>query len=259
MSDNENKNLFENPDAQPVQSSLQPQHNISPDPIRIFFNTLKATLFSPRIFFKNLELDKHELSHVLAFALCISWIGAFFSFFWNNLFNLKMNEKITSFRVDGLPFGSSSSFFNEKLQETPALLGWMSDVWPVVLSPFTTLFQIFISSIMIYVAAKLFISEEKLRYTRNSLNYSSILKIMGFSLAPAAFHIIPFIGSAIATLYTGILIIYGISYSFNVSTSRSVLISFFPIIIVFAVFAAASIAVLTLIVSLFFSFFYLLG
>jgi len=248
------KKIFTNPDVTPTHSSVITPHSPEPmNPIENFIIFLRSILFSPRVFFKNLKPYEHKLSYALAFALIINWAGSFFSYFWEKIL-LITPAPTSQFNLNGFSFQTSSR--SQPFSNSSSLLNWIEDILPIILNPFITLAVIFLSGFIIYIAARLFIPNEKLTRVDRQLNFESIVKIICFTSAPGVFLIVPFIGSSISVLYTSVLLVMGIYYCFQISIFRALIIAFFPLVLMFLIFILAGLALLTLLVSLVISAFY---
>ena len=108
----------------------------------------------------------------------------------------------------------------------------MWGVGPVLLDPFISLFWIFLTSLLVFVGARLLVP------TKNNLQtvtFESSLQIVCFSMGSAIFTVIPWMGGLIYWVWCPILMIIGSKEIYKVSGRRAVLIALFPDLIFFGI------------------------
>jgi len=190
--------------------------------IQAYFLTLRKILTSPSDFFRNMSVTG-GLSEPLAFALVTHWIGTSISFIWKLLF-----------KSEGAFYSNSWSSWTALSHADYRAFSWYFGMGTALLDPFITLLLIFVSSFLIFIAARLFVSPARAG-SLNEVTYESANRIVCFSLAASIFLVIPFVGKPIAAIYLIILSVIGSREVYRVSTLRAAIIALFPNLLIFAI------------------------
>jgi hypothetical protein len=97
----------------------------------------------------------------------------------------------------------------------------------ILLTPFTTLFKLLIGAFFVHIAVRFLIEEKPDRLLR----YSTTLKILCYSSAPALICVIPGFGFFLAWLLTFVSTVIGLREVYRTTTLRSFFVMIFPQII----------------------------
>lgn len=190
--------------------------------VQAYFVTLRKILTSPTEFFRRMSVTG-GFSEPLAFALVTHWIGTTLAFLWKLLF--KSNDAFYS--------NSWSSWMGLPHTEYRTL-SWFFGVGAIVLDPFMTLLLIFVSSFLVFIGARLFVSPARAG-SLHEVTYESATRLVCFSLAASIFLVIPFLGKGISAIYLFVLSIIGAREIYQVSTLRAAIIALFPNLLIFAI------------------------
>jgi len=217
-------------------NGVYPNPEISPvvDHIQRFFGTIKEVLFTPTAFFTR-KRQSRGLMWPMAYALMINWFAKTMDFIYFSFTKGTLDKAIQKI----LESGSSDSQINmlsrqfRDQQQSQAVMEWVLGIGSVFLAPFTTLIYIVFYSVVIFLLAKLIITEDRSAADHREITLDSIMTIFCFSMTPVVFHVIPFMGSMVAWIYSIILISIGIREFHRTDTARAVVVALGPTLLVF--------------------------
>jgi hypothetical protein len=222
-------------------SQNEPVDFFSAEFIKSFFRALKDILFHPAYFFSKRgdELCHSRglgnLSVALTFAILVKWLAAFFNFVWQSTLGNFLQSRLDDFyristdifssssSLGVFSFGSNSQFDLFRNQVMTFLFG----AGAILLTPFTTLFKLLIGAFFVHIAVRFLIEEKPDRLLR----YSTTLKILCYSSAPALICVIPGFGFFLAWLLTFVSTVIGLREVYRTTTLRSFFVMIFPQII----------------------------
>ena len=169
--------------------------------IRAFLRTTSEALFSPTLFFRKVAAGEGYGSP-LVYALLAGIIGAAGSVMWQWILFSRL------FPLEMLFPRSSYSFL---LAIVCASL------------PFVVAFSIVVESAVLHLCLIIVGGNRK--------GFQATFRVVSYSWGGYLFGIIPFIGSTIGGIYSVILVILGVREGHGISTGRSVLAVFLPILV----------------------------
>ena len=199
------------------------------DLIQNYLHDVKTILLSPARFFHDLPLNG-GLSRPLTFALVTHWIGSAFRYLWGQ-FTANGLEKVANkymhFSMSGADIDSPARF-NQWMQAqqkiSHLLWSWMWGAGSIILDPFTTIVMIFLSSLFVFVGARLFVNSSR----QADVTYESVVRLVAYGMTPGIVAVFPFLGSLLAPLYVIVVTIIGAREMFRISNGRAALVALFP-------------------------------
>ena len=207
-----------------------------------FFKAIKNISFNSRMFFnRNASslISNSGLSSALAFAVLVNWISSSINFLFGSFFSVnleKFTSNFTSTFSDSESFDSLQSLHSEINQ-------FLFGAGKIVLSPFFTLAQIFLSALFIHLAVKLFFNKIKDR----THSYQTTVKIISYSMAPMVLSILPGIGTLIGWILSFSAAVVGLSEVYQNSRMRSGIAVMFPQILLIVLLMFSFISIFSLI------------
>lgn len=210
----------------------QPKQDDSPilDPIKAYFSSVRDVLTQPGLFFDS-KKNITKMSGPIVFGLITAWIGAALEFLWRSLSASSLNRFFEEF----VRMQPDSSI--ESLGRYQAWVQWATGLGAVLTTPFTTVIGIFLWSTIIFLAAKLFITEPVPGIDSTlptgparAVTFESIVILYSFSLASSLLKVIPFVGGFAAWIYFLVLLTIGIKAFFKVETGRAMVVALSPTI-----------------------------
>jgi hypothetical protein len=207
-----------------MTDTIIPLESTKKGPIRVFFERTSRVLLDPARFYRE-DFPRLSVAESLTFGLSSAWIASLLSFFWstmNSFFLVRVFERWVQRML--------------ATEETFSLVGTSGDsfLWTagaLLLAPFLLLMRTFLSSIMLFVFARLLVSEEQ--RGPEEVNYNTALKIQAVSLNAHWFSIVPFFGGILALIVGLILTVTGVRERFGASTRRAVAVVFAPYALLF--------------------------
>lgn len=199
--------------------------------LRLFYARLRLILLEPVAFFRGQAISM-TLSEALAMGLLCHWIGFALQSVWNEIFGVILSDAFKGFHfptgsfsdIDGaarqIPFlNNIFSGLRSGLSSAFLSAGW------VFLDPFKILVFTCIKSLVFFAMARLLIAEsERPRW----VTIETVLKLTSIALVPSIFSFIPFFGGLISSIGGVYLLVLGFKEYFMISTSRALLVTFFP-------------------------------
>lgn len=190
-------------------------------PVQTYLRRVKILLFSPGRFFRE-EFPSFALSEALAFGLVSGWISACLAFAVETLNSLllvslfdnwvqKIFESEETFSVLGL---SGSSFI------------WSAGF--LMLFPFLALIRLILSSVVVYLFAKLLIDEDA-----EPVGFRTVLGLRACAFGGQWFSIVPIFGTPLAFIANLVLLISGLRERFRVSNRRAAAVVLAPYFFLF--------------------------
>src|SRR6478752_7585851 len=131
---------------------LGPQREIPFGWIRTYFKILKESLIHPTRFFR--ESAPPGVVIPLVFALITHWLARAIHFLWQSKINGFGLNPIQSFFLqyeDAASIGLQRDPFTE----------WISGISPILLDPFLTLLSVLYQALLIFIAARIFVTPNK--------------------------------------------------------------------------------------------------
>ncbi len=196
--------------------------------IRWYIDTLKATLFHPVAFFRKLPVSG-GYTIPLVFGLVTHWIGVAFRSMWLSA----SGEQINRLLLGAFRWGASENPF-----------GWMMGIGSVIIDPFFTLFSVFFSAALIYLAARILVPAQRPEGSP-TVTLESATRVVCYGMAGTIFQAVPFMGPVISAIWVGITTFFAAREVYRVSTGRAAVIILFPQIL-FLLFVGAIVGLLVL-------------
>lgn len=182
------------PDGEPTAWERQSELGFFP----ALFQTWKEATFEPTAFFSRIRPT--GIGPALTYALIVGTIGAVFGTLWTQL-------------AEGF-YGAS-----------PASL--VVPLWAnLIVAPFLFAIGLFISSAVIHVGCMVFGCANR--------GYEATFRAVAYSFGPAIFSIIPFCGSAVASIWAVIIQVIAIQQVQRTTGGRALGAVFLPAIVAFA-------------------------
>jgi len=219
-----------------AESPIHPETETNP--ISQYVQTLWSLLSKPTHFFRGLPL-RPGIVWPLLFAVLTHWLGSGLSYLWKVCLGQMIEGRLADFFVaahkladieDELPADTLKQLKDH-------FLTWVWGVGSVIVDPFFTVAKVLLTSIFIWVAARIFgdlrRSDANERYA-----FESAVAVSSFAMAPAVLNGIPIVGGIVASLFTFIITFIGVREIYRVSSGRSLLIVLFPTILAVTFFLA---------------------
>lgn len=210
----------------------------APNLVRRYFSDLGTILFRPKEFFGRMPLSG-GLAAPLTFALVTNWIGSATGFLWTRVFYLTDPGRSGGFfggalgqlleRFWGDDIGDVQSlrrhYWTEQVETD--FSSWVFSVGPVILDPFFTLASILFTSLLVFIAARIFITPGKTGGYRD-ITYESSVRVVAYGMAPAIIAGVPLAGFWVAPLYTIVVTVIGAQTAYRTDTGRAIVVALFP-------------------------------
>lgn len=164
-----------------------------------FFRTLKEVLLSPTLFFHRMPVDR-GIQSPLFYGVIIGFLGGLFTLLWQYTFS-------------GLFMPGGVNLFLTSYILIYAL------VLPILIA-----IGLFIASGVLHVALMV--------VGGNQRGFESTFRVMSYTNSTQVFSIVPILGGLISVIYMTVLLIIGFRESHRISTGRSALAVFLPLIVV---------------------------
>jgi hypothetical protein len=171
----------------------------------------------------------------LLFAIATNWLASAISFFW----------KVPLFRIVHQGYREGAGFWNDfagdlstidspgRHVESPVpaeawmkfkelVLPWFWGASSVLLDPFATVAGIFMTSIMIFVAARVIVDSDQ------PIRFPTIVRIVCFAAAPVLWTVVPIAGAIIAPIATVGTLAVALSEVYKTSFLRALTVAVFP-------------------------------
>ncbi len=219
--------------------------------IRNYFRDVWTIITKPTQFYRAMPVTG-GIGGPLAFALVTHWIGAALESLWKLWMFKAFEEHLKGFlqmlsgvaEVDHPGRGAMVGQLQEKLGP------WIWGVGSVIIDPFTSLMQIFMSAAVIYCVARLLVSPSTLstdpaQAPRPEVSFESIVRIICFGMTPALLAGVPLIGGMMASMLAAICTIVGVREVFRISTGRAVMIAVAPSLLILAAVMFIAVALFT--------------
>ncbi len=198
-----------------------------------------AILTHPADFFRALPVTG-GVAAPLAFALVSNWIGTAISFLWGLVIGKAVSEHIGSLvkimgDVAETEYPGTTAQFAD-LQER--LTHWIWGAGSVIIDPFTTLIQILITSFIVFLGARLFVTPGR-DGAPSEITYESALRVVSYGMAPAILAGIPLLGSFVSGLCVMIVTVIAAKEVYRVGYGRAIVVALFPKLIILAIMFSA--------------------
>ncbi len=194
----------------------------------------RNSLTQPEYFYKN-EFDHVKTSEALALGLISIWIQDLLEFLVRLIKNESYLDSLNKLRsiLESVP-GWRQVPESIWLQN-PSLSGptWVSEAFPVILSPFSALAKIGFGTLALWVGVSLLF-----RNSPRAIRATDLLKISALSLTPLVFagllSFLPFgLGGFIAWIFATYVLIVALAHVYQVSSARALAAILLPKIILF--------------------------
>jgi hypothetical protein len=170
---------------------------------RAFFSTIRDVLFHPSRFFSRMPVEG-GLIHPLIFALIMGVLGGVFSLVYQFLF--------VSF-LGMLPNAEGTGGF-----QVPMMIG------SAIGLPIMTIIGVFLVSAVLHVCLMIVRGNKK--------GFEATFRVVAYTMSTQIFGIIPLLGGLIGGIWTVVVQIIGIRESHGISTGRSALAIFLPVLVI---------------------------
>ncbi len=226
--------------------SIDPKTESSTDFISNYIGDLKKILIHPQVFFRHVSL-KGGIARPLVFALATHWIASAISFLWT----ISMGQALIS-AFQGLWLSDRFGDMYLPLRSMQEkLTNWFLGIGPIIVYPFITTFSLVFTSVLLWIAARLLISQSSDKNSR-SADFEGVFRLACFTTASSVLSIIPFLGVVLAPLYAFVLTVIAFKEAFQISTPRALVITIFPKLIFPGIVALAILVGIFSFASLFF-------
>lgn len=168
-----------------------------------YLRTLRSVLRNPSTYFRTMPVAG-GLAGPLAFALVTHWIGAAIGHLWSLL-------------LSGVVSDSSRSLY--RIIADLGVSHWIWGTGSILLDPFLTLASILFTSSLVWIAARLLVS---------NVRYESAARIVCFGMSPAILASLPLFGRFLAESLTLIVTVIGAREVYRVGYGRALVIALFP-------------------------------
>ncbi|MBL7715104.1 MAG: YIP1 family protein [Bdellovibrionales bacterium] len=204
--------------------------------IRLYFDKVKAILTRPSQFFRNLSPES-DPNPPIVFALVTHWLGTAMEYFWNSLIGRLFSERLADLtKIMGDVADIDQPGQSVKLiQFRDQVLHWLWGMGRVIADPFLHLVSILFTSFFVYAGARLLIEPGR-DGAPEKIRYHHALQIVCYASAASILSSIPVVGSTVAWIGGLILMVVGARETFRTSTGRSLVVAFFPKILLAGVF-----------------------
>lgn len=172
---------------------------------RAFFSTIGDVLFRPSRFFSRMSVDG-GLLQPLIFALVMGVLGGVFSLVYQFL--------LVSF-LGMLPGAEGSAGI-----QVPMMIG------SAIGLPIVTAIYVFLGSAVLHVCLMIVRGNRK--------GFEATFRVVAYAMSAQVFGIIPFLGGLIGGIWALVVQILGIRESHGISTGRSALAIFLPVMVIIA-------------------------
>ncbi len=209
-----------------------------------YFRSLIQIITQPKAFFRKMPLTG-GWSGPLAFALVTHWLGSATQFLWNGLLGASYQESITeTLRKIGRLGGEDIDSLGRNAQWMEVQRGLTQWIWgagSVITDPFFTLATTLLTSLLIYLGARLFISP-KSDARAQTVEFEPVLRVVCYGLSPSIFRLIPFAGGFAASVLSLVITAIGLMEIYRTDALRAGASVLFPKLLVvgaiFAIFAS---------------------
>jgi len=169
---------------------------------RAFFSTLGDVLFHPSRFFSRMPVEG-GLIHPLIFALIMGVLGGVFSLVYQLLF--------MSFLSVPLDAGGAHGF------QVPMMIA------SAIGLPIMTIIGVFLLSAVLHVCLMIVRGNKK--------GFEATFRVIAYAMSTQIFGIVPLLGGLLGGIWTLVVQIIGLRESHGISTGRSVLAIFLPLLV----------------------------
>jgi len=190
-------------------------------PVHTYLQRVKTLLFSPGRFFRE-DFPSFSLSESLAFGLVSGWISACLAFAVETLNSLLLVSLFESWVQKIFESEESFSFLG---------LSGSSFIWSagfLMLFPFLALARLLLSSVVIFLFARLFIDEDA-----EPVTFRTIFGLRACAFGGQWFSIVPIFGTPLAFIANMVLLISGLRERFRVSNQRATAVVLAPYVFLF--------------------------
>lgn len=192
------------------------------------------------------------LGETIAFALTAHWFSRAASFLLSGL-NGTLTTGLFDRIFDMIRQNSSSIDVLSRRARWmglhPSFGSWFKGVSSVVADPFFTCIPLFITSVFVFIGARLLIRAE----SQPRVTFESAIKIVAYMTSISVFSFIPVFGQLIAWLYSFYIGVIGARELYGASKGRAVMIILFPELLVWGVILAIMLVVALMMMGIFFS------
>lgn len=204
--------------------------------IQAYFRKVKSILTSPSQFFRGLSPES-DPNPPIVFALVTHWLGTAIEYFWNSLIGKLFSERLADLtKIMGDVAEIDQPGQSVKLIEfRDQVLHWLWGMGRVIADPFLHLVSILFTAFFVYAGARILIEPGK-DGAPERIRFHHSLQIVCYSSAASILAGIPVIGSTLGWLGGLILMVIGTRETFRTSTARSLVVAFFPKILLAGVF-----------------------
>jgi hypothetical protein len=173
---------------------------------RGLLKTLKEVLFAPSDFFRKMPVTG-GLTDPLLYALIIGMAGLAFFYFWETLFHDSMQH-----------------FMTRELRDMSER-GMFSDRGPLAtaMTPFLLILWLFVASGLLHVFLLLVRGAKA--------GFEATFRVVGYSLSPFVFLIIPVCGMPVTALWSITLAVIGLKEAHETSGGKAVVAILFPFLL----------------------------
>lgn len=193
-------------------------------PIRRFFARTGRALLDPARFFRE-DFPRMDTADALAFGLANAWVASVLSFFWNTMNSLLLVRLFERWVQRLLASDEAFSFLSK---DGESFL-WAAGA--LVLAPFLLLTRAFLASVLLFLFARLLVSEEQ--RGPEPVSYVAALRIQGVALTGQWFSLVPLFGGILALIVGFLLAVTGVRERFGTSTRRAVAVVAAPYLLFF--------------------------
>ncbi|HEC24738.1 MAG TPA: hypothetical protein ENI54_01785 [bacterium] len=194
---------------------------------KALFLTWKKSLFSPEVFYKELNYDADAMVsdselgilHPYFYALIFTYIGLVFSLFWEVFF-----FKISLYSTYAI------------LPEIPLFLSDKSSMVLYLIAGIIFLLLLFGILYTIFLAILTIIIHGFVMLMGGNRGIKNTFRIIGYASGVGVFSILPIFGYNISAAWFAVLLIIGVKETGKLSTQRSIMTLLLPFILISMIF-----------------------
>lgn len=205
--------------------------------VKQLFSDGYLVLTEPASFFKT-RYEKMSFNQSLALGLAATWIAAFLDWVTRAIKHESLMDSLHRIKtqLQSLPIWKDlpEDIWAQGDQASQTFLpAWGMEGLKMLLTPFNSIFLIFINALIFWVAALILV--DKSNPTKKSVTFNELIKITAIAytstLVGSILGFLPLsLGSVIGWVYHIALLVIGFSIRFNISRLRGLVLVFLPTI-----------------------------
>ncbi len=227
------------PSEQPIHPKSGLDSNTPAGLVRQFYQDLVQLLTLPRSFFEH-RYPRVSTYYALAFGIVVNWLAAVLSWMTRIVKHETLFDALNRMRdrLSVLPMWKSlpTDLWPATSDHFSLFPAWMTELFGITLSPFSTLMGFFFRSAIIFLGVYLLYPKEQLqepRSPRDRPEYTGVLRITALVAAPnllaSLLGFMPAgLGDFVGGIYTLVILLIALSVRYRVSGLRAFAMVFLP-------------------------------